>query len=226
MIQSRYKLLLFIQFMFIISLKCQIDFDEDPYFEIKFLTKEQINLISDISRENKVTMKSKDSFYDCYIPELKEKDSTQQDQQNISLKLEPFLKFLTTNCLIRMDGWWNYEFCFNKHIIQFHMEKDKIEKQIILGKYDQSKSNLEVKVDDKFVSQLYYNGTACDIENLVRETEIRYYCSQNTNKNLIRSIEEPSTCRYIVNVEISDLCFHPLFAKKGEASIIYCEKKD
>ena len=125
-----------------------------------------------------------------------------------------------------MEGWWNYEFCFNKHVIQFHMEREKIENQINLGIYDAKKSILEPNEEEKFIFQKYNKGTPCDIEDLVRETEVRFYCSNsNSLRNYIRSVEEPSTCRYIVHIELVDLCFHPQLSNKAQTNHIYCIEK-
>jgi len=170
-------------------------------------------------------MNSGGKIYDCLIPTPKEqKEEDQKD--NFSIDLKPFFASLEGNCIYRNEGWWSYEFCFDQHIFQLHQDNQKVMIKIVLGKYAGKNSTLIPLPEMKYVSQKYNSGTLCDVENIVRETEIRFHCSPSSlHKFSLRSIEEPSTCTYVVNVDSLDLCKHPQFAvKEALPNFIYCSE--
>ena len=39
-------------------------------------------------------------------------------------------------CFYRVDGWWTYELCVNKHVRQFRQEGNSVEQEFILGLYN------------------------------------------------------------------------------------------
>jgi hemimethylated DNA binding protein len=82
------------------------------------------------------------------------------------------------------------------------------------------------KTRKRFWSQLYGNGTHCDITGRPRETEVRVRCSGGEPSH-IASVEEVSTCRYVVYFATPLLCKHPAFAaeenSKDDSHAIQCE---
>ena len=112
--------------------------------------------------------------------------------------------------------------------MQFHQDKDKITIKIYLGKFVSGNSTLEPLPEKKYVSQKYSSGTPCDIEKVSRETEVRYFCSPSSmHKFSVRNVEEPSTCKYIINIDSLDLCKHPDFAvKETVTNFIYCSESE
>mmetsp|Transcript_43476 Transcript_43476/g.90698 ORF Transcript_43476/g.90698 Transcript_43476/m.90698 type:complete len:460 (-) Transcript_43476:346-1725(-) len=81
------------------------------------------------------------------------------------------------------------------------------------------------KTRRKLWRQSYGNGTHCDVTGSPRESEVRFQCAVNEPSHLA-SIEEVSTCRYVVQFRTSLLCPHPAFdAEKKEAKVelIQCE---
>uniref|UniRef100_A0A7S0L7E7 MRH domain-containing protein n=1 Tax=Coccolithus braarudii TaxID=221442 RepID=A0A7S0L7E7_9EUKA len=84
------------------------------------------------------------------------------------------------------------------------------------------------KAKRKYWSQQYGNGTACDVTGKPRETEVRLQCAQNEPSHLA-SIEEVSTCRYVVQFRTALLCPHPEFdvqKKDDDVEAIKCEPLD
>ena len=50
-------------------------------------------------------------------------------------------------CFYRLEDWWTYELCYEKHVRQFHKEKDVLTSEFLLGLYEGSETdtdNLEV----------------------------------------------------------------------------------
>lgn len=113
--------------------------------------------------------------YVCQIPEIAQKKSisffskgtdeektTEKDilkqisdsaNKVLSMKNE-IMKTLTITfsdfCIYRLQGWWNYEFCFNRHIRQFHANQlNIVEDQFFLG-------HLSAEIDKKFKSNEDY----------------------------------------------------------------------
>ena len=97
--KTKLSVLLSFLFSIIYITNCQLE-NDDPHFDIKFLNKDQQDLISTFAKSSMVQMKSNGLNYDCYLPEIKE--PIVEAEQNVSINLEPFFKFLTTNCLIKV----------------------------------------------------------------------------------------------------------------------------
>ena len=39
-------------------------------------------------------------------------------------------------CFYRLEDWWTYELCYEKHVCQFHREKDVLSSEYSLGVYE------------------------------------------------------------------------------------------
>ncbi|GAB4828209.1 Protein OS-9 [Ancistrocladus abbreviatus] len=178
--------------------------------------------------------------YLCFLPKVeKPKSGKLVGQQNISSVImetekqvkvktpDELLEVLKDKCLIRQEGWWSYEFCYQQKLRQFHVEDDKTVQEFILGIYDaeataayhQNLSDISTLKDprSKDASQRYHphqytNGTTCDLTNQPRETEVRFVCSEP--RAMISSITELSTCKYALTIQSPMLCKHPLFQEE------------
>ncbi|XP_015582774.1 protein OS-9 homolog [Ricinus communis] len=176
----------------------------------------------------------------CYLPKVeKAKSGNLVNQLNISgmivetekpVKLktpDELLEVLKERCFIRQEGWWSYEFCYQKKLRQVHLEDDKLVQEFVLGVYDeeataafnQNLSDVSTVKDprSKDASQRYHahqytNGTMCDLTNQPRETEVRFVCSEP--RAMISSITELSTCKYALTVQVPMLCKHLLFQEE------------
>ncbi|XP_010250303.1 PREDICTED: protein OS-9 homolog isoform X1 [Nelumbo nucifera] len=192
--------------------------------------------------QESVVMSSKDGQkFQCFLPRVEKsrtgKEVTQHNTSNMIVETErranlktpdELLELLKEGCFIRQEGWWSYEFCYQKHLRQFHLEEDKVVQEFILGLYDaeataafhQNLSDVSKLKDprSKDASQRYHahqytNGTICDLTNQPRETEVRFVCSEQP-RVMISSITELSTCKYATTIQSPMLCKHPLFQEE------------
>ena len=85
-----------------------------------------------------------------------------------------------SNCF-QIAGWWTYEFCYGKHIRQFHQEKDlpvRPQDEFFLGRWTgSSKEEHHTDTDYKYFSLRYSEGTTCDLTGQKRASEVRFSCS-------------------------------------------------
>ncbi|EPS70385.1 hypothetical protein M569_04374, partial [Genlisea aurea] len=188
--------------------------------------------------------------YRCYLPKVdKPKSGKLLSQQNVSsivMESETRLKSKTPDellevlkdlCFIRQEGWWSYEFCFQNHLRQIHLEEGKVVQEFVLGKYDaeateahnRNLSDVSTLKDlrSKDASQRWYhshifnNGTLCDLTNEPRETEVRFVC--NEARAMISSITELATCKYALTFQCPTLCKHQSFKEERPVSqTIHC----
>mmetsp|Transcript_33932 Transcript_33932/g.56093 ORF Transcript_33932/g.56093 Transcript_33932/m.56093 type:complete len:441 (+) Transcript_33932:115-1437(+) len=80
------------------------------------------------------------------------------------------------------------------------------------------------KTRRKYWQQVYGNGTHCDLTGKPRESEVRLQCANEPSH--LASIEEVSTCQYVVQFRTSLLCKHPSFEedkKEDDIESIKCE---
>jgi len=132
-------------------------------------------------------------------------------------------------CVYRIEGWWQYELCFGRHLRQFHLEGDKVVAEYVLGRRERATPAKELNaVKREEVSQVAYssstyrNGTSCDLTDKFRETEVRVVCLKGAVTVLLK-IQEVATCRYIATVGTPFLCGQEGFvAKKKVVRRIAC----
>ncbi|XP_052756040.1 endoplasmic reticulum lectin 1 isoform X2 [Galleria mellonella] len=122
------------------------------------------------------------------------------------------------NCLNGGTGWWKYEFCYGKHVIQYHVDRGGEKTTLLLGKFDEQahldwiKENrgkmpkpLEYRTT---VSHFYSGGDVCDKTGRPRQTEVKLKCLENSSSPAQVSLYllEPRTCHYILGVESPLIC--------------------
>ncbi|KAI4377318.1 hypothetical protein MLD38_014967 [Melastoma candidum] len=211
----------------------------EPKYDIEFHS-EDSPFQPDDDQESLVMPGKNGQNYLCYLPkEEKVKSGTPVFTQNatgvimetekqVKLKTpDELLEVLSDRCFLRQEGWWSYEFCYNKKIRQFHQEDEKVVQEYILGyhdpeatlAYNENLSDISTLKDprSKDASQRYHahqytNGTTCDLTNQPRETEVRFVCSEP--RVMISSITELSTCRYALTVQCPMLCKHPVYQEE------------
>ena len=125
-----------------------------------------------------------------------------------------------SQCLTGGTGWWKYEICFGKHVIQYHQdEKTKKRITILLGEWNSdnhvdwlaqhpSKRPFKDKNLRTTLSMLYSNGDVCELTNKKRVVEVKFKCLQSKEKTHAISLYliEPTTCEYMLAVESQWLC--------------------
>ncbi|XVE98436.1 hypothetical protein REPUB_Repub03eG0106300 [Reevesia pubescens] len=186
--------------------------------------------------QESVVMPHKDgNNFLCFLPKVEKaktgKPVTQHNTSSMILETEKRVKLKTPDellevlkdrCFIRQEGWWSYEFCYQKQLRQLHLEEDKVVQEFVLGVHDedataafnQNLSDISTLKDprskdaaQRYHAHQYTNGTICDLTNQPRETEVRFVCSEP--RAMISSITELSTCKYALTVQCPMLCKHP-----------------
>ncbi|KAK2450622.1 protein OS-9 protein [Trifolium repens] len=211
----------------------------EPKYKIEFHPEES-PFHPDDDQESLVVPDKNGQKFICYLPKVeKEKSGKPLIQHNVSSMIvetekrvkqktpDELLEVLKGPCFLRQEGWWSYEFCYQKKLRQLHLEDDKVVQEFVLGVYDpeataafnQNLSDISTFKDprSKDASQRYHahqytNGTTCDLTNKPRETEVRFVCSEP--RAMISSITEISTCKYALTVHVPTLCKHPLFQEE------------
>ncbi|XP_070535964.1 protein OS-9-like [Ptychodera flava] len=156
--------------------------------------------------------------YECQLPEMSLYEKQQdEDKENADTSIPELLKPLEDkSCLVKTKHWWTYEYCHGKEIKQYHLEDGNIVGDTIyLGYFDsefdwKNHSNTELKRHKagRYHSQLYKNGSVCDITGKQREAEVRFLCSEDTEDTISR-VDEPSSCTYLLTIHTNRLCKHP-----------------
>ncbi|KAF2071660.1 hypothetical protein CYY_007014 [Polysphondylium violaceum] len=142
---------------------------------------------------------------------------------------------LPNKCITKLIGWWTYEFCQHSYIKQMRIEKQQNLNEYYLGYYFKDETQPTIKgIDEKqmklysekgefdlstspYYSETFIGGTPCDIIDANRQTEIRYYCSEDRVKGAyIGELLEPTSCSYLLKIYTPDMCSHPIFRPKQD----------
>lgn len=117
------------------------------------------------------------------------------------------------------SGWWKYEFCYGRHVMQFHKEDHGPRLNILLGKWVKE-AHINWK-KDKYSGQtghtdhFYSGGDVCDLTGKPRHVQVRLKCKESDHlQEFALSLTEPSACEYVLRVESPIIC--PLLQKLDE----------
>ncbi|XP_008522500.1 protein OS-9 isoform X3 [Equus przewalskii] len=131
-------------------------------------------------------------------------------------------------CLLKTKDWWTYEFCYGRHIQQYHMEDSEIKGEVLyLGYYhsafdwddETAKASKQHRLK-RYHSQTYGNGSKCDLNGRPREAEVRFLCDEGAgiSGDYIDRVDEPLSCSYVLTIRTSRLCPHPLLRPPPSAA--------
>ncbi|XP_066470123.1 protein OS-9 isoform X2 [Tiliqua scincoides] len=177
-----------------------------------------------------VTVSSKyKQKYECRLPAAavkihqdKEEDSPSYTGLGILELLKPMEE---APCLIKTKNWWTYEFCYGKHIQQYHIEESEIKGDILYLGYYQSafdwdnetaKASKQHKLK-RYHSQSYVNGSKCNLNGKPREAEVRFLCEEGSGDYIAR-VDEPQSCSYVLTVHTTRICHHPFLRPPSTAT--------
>jgi endoplasmic reticulum lectin 1 len=120
-------------------------------------------------------------------------------------------------CIHGGSGWWKYEFCYGKHVKQYH--EDRFSKTVILlGEWNTKAHLLWIMRNHKkrpeslglrrSLHHFYGNGDICDLTGLPRNVEVKLACVTGANNAHAMGIYlvEPKPCQYRLVVESPLLC--------------------
>ncbi|XP_006909028.1 protein OS-9 isoform X4 [Pteropus alecto] len=131
-------------------------------------------------------------------------------------------------CLLKTKDWWTYEFCYGRHIQQYHMEDSEIKGEVLYLGYYQSafdwddetaKASKQHRLK-RYHSQTYVNGSKCDLNGRPREAEVRFLCDEGAgiSGDYIDRVDEPLSCSYVLTIRTPRLCPHPLLRPAPSAA--------
>nr|XP_020019130.1 protein OS-9 isoform X4 [Castor canadensis] len=131
-------------------------------------------------------------------------------------------------CLLKTKDWWTYEFCYGRHIQQYHMEDSEIKGDVLYLGYYQSafdwndetaKASKQHRLK-RYHSQTYGNGSKCDLNGRPREAEVRFLCDEGAGitGDYIDRVDEPLSCSYVLTIRTPRLCPHPLLRPPPSAA--------
>ncbi|XP_058413769.1 protein OS-9 isoform X4 [Diceros bicornis minor] len=131
-------------------------------------------------------------------------------------------------CLLKTKDWWTYEFCYGRHIQQYHMEDSEIKGEVLYLGYYQSafdwddetaKASKQHRLK-RYHSQTYGNGSRCDLNGRPREAEVRFLCDEGAgiSGDYIDRVDEPLSCSYVLTVRTPRICPHPLLRPPPSAA--------
>ncbi|KAF6120764.1 OS9 endoplasmic reticulum lectin [Phyllostomus discolor] len=98
-------------------------------------------------------------------------------------------------CLLKTKDWWTYEFCYGRHIQQYHMEDSEIKGEVLYLGYYQSAFDW----DDETAKFLCDEGAGISGDYIDR-------------------VDEPLSCSYVLTVRTPRLCPHPLLRPPPSAA--------
>lgn len=124
-------------------------------------------------------------------------------------------------CLHGGVGWWKYEFCYGKHIHQFHEDKEQGRNIVVVGSWNAEEHlqwaqknvarSYQLKDDGvqkvKLVSHFYGHGDMCDLTGKPRQVIVKLKCKESESPHAVTVyMLEPQTCQYILGVESPVIC--------------------
>ncbi|KAF9326365.1 Protein OS-9 [Podila minutissima] len=186
-------------------------------------------------------------------PKKTPQEIVEEERQNIKRGLE-LLQPLTKGCLLRTIDYWTYEYCHEKHVRQYRAikgvegryQEDPNGLRYVLGTFEAppgiqgstgneastqkslsrqsgTMTNLVASQDKKYLVQRWENGDHCPLIGKPRKIEIQYQCAP-VFSDQIRSVNEHSTCSYVIVIDSPSLCKDTAFqqAEAPEANNINC----
>lgn len=175
--------------------------------------------------------------------EIPRREKDEQHEDDLS-GVEELLDVYRNRCFQREEGWWTYSFCYGLHVEQRHDAAPGSNEESVsymLGvfdpQFDDERKTLrpnEVSTDDAPYTQLYGNGTHCDVSGRPRQIIVKYKCNQEALQigapslvglNFISAVRELETCVYEIDFVNEQICHHPAYKNKRERSTlrINCE---
>ncbi|NWR56229.1 OS9 protein, partial [Bucorvus abyssinicus] len=180
--------------------------------------------------EDVVTVASKfKQRYECRLPPaaVRHPPDPQDETQlyNGSGVTELLRPMGAAPCLVKTKDWWTYEFCYGKHIQQYHVEESEIKGDVLFLGYYQSafdwddetaKASKQHRLK-RYHSQSYVNGSRCDLTGRAREAEVRFLCEEGAGDYIAR-VDEPQSCSYVLTVHTGRVCHHPFLRPPASAA--------
>ena len=102
-----------------------------------------------------------------------------------------------TECIAAERGYWSFKLCLGQNLTQFHNSDENLQQggSTVLGRYNGTINGV----------QQYTDGDTCPGVKppLLRQASVIIGCGF---RDRIDSIREPSTCRYVLRVQLQSAC--------------------
>lgn len=186
--------------------------------------------ISEIIKENNTyeILHDDENRYICEIPIINHNEvNATLNESNLTKYYQIVEDSLSKiNKLIYVDHYkfWTYQYKPNNpSLIQYHIPVNYANLlNYTLG--DKQHSELSLDYESKSISNTIFNGSYCDLIDDKRSIEIKYICSDESKNIEILSIKEYTTCRYVAQVNIPNLCDIEFFKKYNKINQLSCYK--
>lgn len=119
-------------------------------------------------------------------------------------------------CLTGGSGWWKYEFCYGKHVKQYHEDRNGQRTVVRLGTFNEeahktwileNRAKAPAPLGTRTsISHFYSNGDYCEKTGRPRQTEVKLKCVDSSKSQVTIYLLEPKTCNYILGVESPIIC--------------------
>ncbi|KAJ8359768.1 hypothetical protein SKAU_G00162930 [Synaphobranchus kaupii] len=124
-------------------------------------------------------------------------------------------------CLHGGVGWWKYEFCYGRHVHQYHEDKEQGKSIVVVGSWTEDEHlewaqknvarSYQLREDGaqkvKVVSHFYGHGDVCDLTGKPRQVVVKLKCKESESPHAVTVyMLEPQTCQYILGVESPVIC--------------------
>lgn len=175
----------------------------------------------------------------CNVPSPRPMAERGQVVEHAFDDVDGLLQDYQRKCFIREEGWWRFEFCYGRDVVQRHVpaKKDEREEKFVLGRFDKEvdkerrKNVSQVSMPGALFTQEYVNGTLCDVTNKPRRVIIKYICFDDAAQmstigkmagrvSIIRAIREVETCVYELEFISDAICQQKLYKNSPQRSAL------
>lgn len=158
-------------------------------------------------------------------------DSDNETETPLNTKeraLELLGSTLSNKCLFFHQDYWGYEMCYGRQVNQLHPTGPGTnDHSYILGMMNDINSSTNMETTDGtqyFVSQMYSDGTLCDLTGQPRSVEVTFKCNPDIKSPRILSVFEQKTCHYLMVTELSELCSEDVFREEDDSLHVTCRR--
>ncbi|KNE56125.1 hypothetical protein AMAG_01962 [Allomyces macrogynus ATCC 38327] len=128
---------------------------------------------------------------------------------------------LRGTCQSTSQGWWSYQFCYQRNAVQFHdFGAHAASVHYVLGRSPPSGDAPPAQVPRlagrRYLAETYTLGTICDVTGHPRTAQIQYHCAVD-GTDRIAYVKELATCAYVVAIHSPRLCADRAFADAPDA---------
>lgn len=178
----------------------------------------------------------------CYVPTVTAIDDDVVEELNeteleavLSSNLKNGVELITQSfngCISYLSGFWNYEFCSDTGLTQFHGNPQTTPLIYTLGRSKKEDREFQLLYNDfgYYISEVMGSGDICDVTGRPRVVEVQYICRPAAGPASIQWVREVKTCHYEIQVAMSQLCSVELLSKSDDrevsGSIVCAETKE